>query len=287
MGLGRRKGASSPEVRQWLGNLMVAWTFVTGLAASIAAAWYGRTGDMKVLISFLGAPFVIGAVLFLALGAYAMATRTRLREVVEPSGTRGRRRASIFAREGPEASGSVRVDGADASTWEHVSIRGRADESELREFHTLRLERQHVIAATLALTVAGGIGWAELIVPEALDVDPYHVAPAAILFAWAILLAALLSRPARLARRTLKRETLLETTFRVGPEGVEVADARGRGRFAWDSIERVNEAERIFLVRTQEGNEIVIPKRGAGPETLGRMRAVMRFHAGDRVALRA
>lgn len=98
MGRQNRK-ESSPEVRRWMGTLLVAWTFVTGLAATFATAWWYRTGDLKVVIAYLGAPAAIGAVLFLAMGSMMLATRTKAHVPIEADGLRAsRQRKRIFGR---------------------------------------------------------------------------------------------------------------------------------------------------------------------------------------------
>ena len=95
----RNRKESAPEVRRWLGNLLVAWTFVTGLTVTFASAWYYRTGDIKVIIAYLGAPALIGAALFLATGAMALATRTKAHVPIEADGLRAsKQRQKIFGR---------------------------------------------------------------------------------------------------------------------------------------------------------------------------------------------
>ena len=89
--MGHATGGSSPEVRKWMGNLLVAWTFVTGLTATFASAWWFRTGDIKILIAYLGAPFLVGCALFLFLGLMALATRTKAHQAIEPDGLRARK----------------------------------------------------------------------------------------------------------------------------------------------------------------------------------------------------
>lgn len=292
MGLGRRR-ESSPEVRQWLGNLLVAWTFVTGLFAAFASAWYGRTGDIKILIAYLGAPFLIGVVLFVGLGAYALATSTS-RPIAEdgPSGQRRKRRAGMFHRAPPaphvenHTLGVLGFDPRDPQAWERVSLRGRPGEEDLTEFNRVRLESSHARVATGVLALAAGVGWAQVFAPAILQIDAFDAAPLALLGGGTVLLAILLRRPRALAKRAVRRETHMETTYRLGPEGLEVMDARGRGRYGWQDIAHVKEGTGIFLVRIIDGQQVMIPKRAAGPETLGRMRAVMRVHAGERAALR-
>lgn len=73
--MGQAKRRTLPEARRLLGTLLVAWTFITGLAATLASAYYMKTGDLAVLIAYLGAPFVVGMLLFLALAMTTLATR--------------------------------------------------------------------------------------------------------------------------------------------------------------------------------------------------------------------
>lgn len=94
-----RKKESAREVRRWMGNLLVAWTFVTGLAVAFASAWYYRTGDIKIILAYLGAPAIVGAALFLTAGILALATRTEAHVPVEADGLRAsKQRQGIFGR---------------------------------------------------------------------------------------------------------------------------------------------------------------------------------------------
>ncbi|HEX2021533.1 MAG TPA: hypothetical protein VHH36_02390 [Candidatus Thermoplasmatota archaeon] len=90
------KARSAPEARQWLGNLLVAWTFVSGLALVLASALYQRSGDPKVLIAWLGGPFLVGTVLFVCIGIFGLASRTRGHAPIEPADGPRSRHASIF-----------------------------------------------------------------------------------------------------------------------------------------------------------------------------------------------
>ena len=97
--MGQNRKESSPEVRRWLGNLLVAWTFVTGLALTFASAWYYRTRDLKVIIAYLGAPAIVGAALFITMGIMALATRTKAHVPIEADGLRAsKQRQKIFGR---------------------------------------------------------------------------------------------------------------------------------------------------------------------------------------------
>ena len=275
-----------------MGNLLVAWTFVTGLAAAIASAWYSRTGDIKVLIAYLGAPFLIGVVLFVSLGLYLVATREARRDPIEPCGQPHRRGEGFFGRAAPPP-GAHRARAPDAGAapvdpmaWERVTLRARAGEEELTEYHRVSLEPRHVKIAMLVLALAASVGWAQVLAPALLQVDPFRAAPAALLGAGVVLLAILLARPRHLAKRAVRQETHFETTWRVGPDGLEMVDARGRGRYRWEDVQVVRESGGIFVVRTRDGASLVIPKRAAGPESVERMRMVMRMHAGERAVLR-
>lgn len=88
---------SASGSRQLVGTLLVAWTFVTGCALVLATALYQRSGDLKVLIAWLGAPFVVGTALMLMLLVTTLATRTKTEAHVEmPTGIR--RRNDIHGR---------------------------------------------------------------------------------------------------------------------------------------------------------------------------------------------
>lgn len=99
MGLNRSRKERASGARQWIGNLLVAWTFVAGLALTFASAWYYRTGDLESVIAWLGAPALVGAALFLALGLLSLVAREKPREVVEADGIRARKqREGWFGR---------------------------------------------------------------------------------------------------------------------------------------------------------------------------------------------
>lgn len=76
--------------RSWLGTLLVAWTFVSGGAIVIASAYYQRTGDIGVLITWLAPPFLTGCLIFALIGLVSMFGRVREQcvEVVPQHGTR-------------------------------------------------------------------------------------------------------------------------------------------------------------------------------------------------------
>ena len=76
--------------RSVVGTLMVAWTFVSGGAVVIGSAYYQRTGDLRVLITWLAPPFLIGTVLFLVMGVVSVVGNVRDKpvDVVNARGTR-------------------------------------------------------------------------------------------------------------------------------------------------------------------------------------------------------
>ena len=97
--MGRRRKESAAGVRRWMGNLLVAWTFVTGLAVTFASAWYYRTKDVKIIIAYLGAPAIVGAALFLTIGIMSLAMRTKPRIPIEADGLRAsKQKQRIFGR---------------------------------------------------------------------------------------------------------------------------------------------------------------------------------------------
>ena len=85
----RKRAASG--ARRWVGNLLLAWTFVTGLSIAFGSAWYYRTKDLKIVIAYLGAPAIIGAALLLALLGVTLASRGKPRVPVEADGIRARK----------------------------------------------------------------------------------------------------------------------------------------------------------------------------------------------------
>lgn len=48
-------------------TLMVAWTIVVGLAFAPISMIYYRTGDLRLMLAFTGAAFIIGVSLFVAM----------------------------------------------------------------------------------------------------------------------------------------------------------------------------------------------------------------------------
>lgn len=78
-------------MRGLLGTLLVAWTFVTGSALLIATTYYQRTGDLRVILVWLGAPFLVGTALFGCIALVSLIGREKPREmeIVPHKGTRG------------------------------------------------------------------------------------------------------------------------------------------------------------------------------------------------------
>lgn len=57
---------------------MVAWVVVVGMTFAPVGTYFYQTGDVKVLIAFLGASFLIGASLLVAMGLARMGSRHRV-----------------------------------------------------------------------------------------------------------------------------------------------------------------------------------------------------------------
>lgn len=67
------RGGASP-----LSTLMVAWVVVVGLTFAPVGTYFYQTGDLRIMIAFLGASFLIGLSLFLAMGLARMASGDRV-----------------------------------------------------------------------------------------------------------------------------------------------------------------------------------------------------------------
>lgn len=74
--MGRKKEASAPSSP--LSTLMVAWVVVVGMTFAPVGTYFYRTGDIKVMIAFLGASFLIGGCLFFAMALARMGSRNRV-----------------------------------------------------------------------------------------------------------------------------------------------------------------------------------------------------------------
>lgn len=48
------RSTPAERLRQWVGNLIIAWTVVASLAAVLGAAYYQRTGDKWILWGIMG-----------------------------------------------------------------------------------------------------------------------------------------------------------------------------------------------------------------------------------------
>lgn len=264
MGLGRRR-RGSPQLRQWLGNLLVAWTFVTGLAVVFASALYQRTGDLKILISYLGAPFLIGTALFVLIGVFGLAAREKPREMAEPLAAPRRRQESIFGRGGlsPGEQSWSMVNG-------HILVRVRPTFDDALDVARAGLERRHAWSSAGVVALAGAIGWARVVAPGTVD----GLAPLVLLTGGVAFLGTLLGQPRRVARRT----PYAAATYRFGPEGIEYADGRRTGRHGWDEVVAARETKRVLHLRMRGGEDVVVPKRDIGSEiVLERLRVLAGF----------
>lgn len=59
-----------------LSTLLIAWTVVVGLAFAPVGTWYYRSQDIRIMIAFLGAAFIIGVSLFASMGLARMGARS-------------------------------------------------------------------------------------------------------------------------------------------------------------------------------------------------------------------
>lgn len=100
--MGQRKDApavAASGARKWLGNLLVAWTFVASVAVCFGSVWWQRTGEIEVLIAYLAAPAAIGALLLLMMAGVSLASRSKGHIPIEADGLRARKqRERIFGR---------------------------------------------------------------------------------------------------------------------------------------------------------------------------------------------
>lgn len=282
--MARRKGKTVTGARQWLGNLLVGWTVVTGMALVLASAWYHRTGDLKILIAYLGAPFIVGTCLFILIGVVSLLGRTRAPDVEEAPLEKGtphrRRRASVFGTLDPAnapargATAQQLHPGLELPRSDRVAIEARPTEDDLTELHRTKLERRHARLAVFVLATAAAVAWTKLLMPELATFDPVSVLPLAYLGGATVYLARLLREPRRLARRDERPPARYE----FGPEGVQVVSPEGKGRYAWSGIEGVRETPRLVLVRTREGHDLLIPKHSVGADSLARLREMVAHH---------
>lgn len=91
----RRYRRGAPQTRQLLGTLLVAWSLVAGCAATLGSAIYANTQDIKVLIAWFGAPFLVGTVLLLLVAFAGLSTRVKEEIAPEPDPTGMRVRNDI------------------------------------------------------------------------------------------------------------------------------------------------------------------------------------------------
>lgn len=59
----RLRGGTNP-----ISTLLVAWVVVVGMTFAPVGTYFYQTGNVRVMIAFLGASFLIGASLLIALG---------------------------------------------------------------------------------------------------------------------------------------------------------------------------------------------------------------------------
>lgn len=72
----RNKEASAPSSP--LSTLLIAWVVVVGMTFAPVGTYFYKTGDIKVLLAFLGASFLIGGSLFIAMALARLGSRHRV-----------------------------------------------------------------------------------------------------------------------------------------------------------------------------------------------------------------
>lgn len=87
----RDRAPSSP-----LSTLLVAWVVVVGMTFAPVGTYFYQTGDLRLLIAFLGAAFLIGAALFVAMGLARMGARDARSETGEIANLN--KRGAIFGK---------------------------------------------------------------------------------------------------------------------------------------------------------------------------------------------
>jgi hypothetical protein len=65
---GAQRTVAKSAAKDQLGNMLVVWAFVASSAACLGTAFWQRTGDVRILISALAAPLVIGVILLMGFG---------------------------------------------------------------------------------------------------------------------------------------------------------------------------------------------------------------------------
>lgn len=74
------RSTPAERLRQWVGNLIIAWTVVASLAAVLGAAYYQRSGDKRILFGIIGGAGAGCAVLIaFAVGVSLMSLKARSR----------------------------------------------------------------------------------------------------------------------------------------------------------------------------------------------------------------
>lgn len=94
------RSTPSERLRQWVGNVIIAWTVVASLAAVLGAAVYQRSGDKWVLWGVIGGAGAGCAVLIgfaIMVGLITKQRRRRDARVRMPHQTR-HERGGVFMR---------------------------------------------------------------------------------------------------------------------------------------------------------------------------------------------
>ncbi|GEM_PF-4868840 len=95
------RSTPAERLRQWVGNLIIAWTVVASLAAVMGAAYYQRTGDKWILWGVMGGAGAGCAVLIgfaVMVGIMTKARRRRGPLVKMPHQKRSDREHTFMAR---------------------------------------------------------------------------------------------------------------------------------------------------------------------------------------------
>jgi hypothetical protein len=73
------RATPSERLRQWIGNTIIAWTLVASLAAVMGAAYYQKTGDVRILYGVMGAAAAGCVFLLLVAAVVGLVTGRRQR----------------------------------------------------------------------------------------------------------------------------------------------------------------------------------------------------------------
>ena len=94
------RSTPSERLRQWIGNVIIAWTVVASLAAVMGAAYYQRSGDVRILYGVMGGAGFGCAFLLGVAGVVGLATRRRRRRsaIRMPHQTRATREGVFMGR---------------------------------------------------------------------------------------------------------------------------------------------------------------------------------------------